>query len=112
LPPPPAIPPQGYDFSDDNLESKALPHTGDYAFRQKGWVGRGGGVGVAFICMHASLTAWGQDGKGPSSIPAVASLTPCSEVHMNDPAAIAALQAAAADNDAAAYKKFSALNYK
>jgi hypothetical protein len=37
---------------------------------------------------------------------------PRSEVHMNDPAAIAALQAAAADNDPAAYKKFSALNYK
>jgi glutamate synthase domain-containing protein 2 len=35
-----------------------------------------------------------------------------SEVHMNDPAAIAALQAAAADNDAAAYKKFSDLNYR
>ncbi|KIZ04404.1 glutamate synthase (NADPH/NADH) [Monoraphidium neglectum] len=37
---------------------------------------------------------------------------PGSEVHMNDPAAIAALQAAAADNDKAAYRKFSALNYK
>ena len=33
-----------------------------------------------------------------------------SEVHMNDPAAIAALQAAASGNDAAAFKRFSELN--
>ena len=31
---------------------------------------------------------------------------------MNDPAAIAALQAAASSNDKGAYKKFSDLNYK
>ena len=37
---------------------------------------------------------------------------PGSEMHMNDPAAIAALQAAATGNDKAAYKRFSALNTK
>jgi hypothetical protein len=46
-PPSPSL--QGYDFSDDSLESKALPHTGDYQFRQKGEVhmndpGEGGGA--------------------------------------------------------------------
>jgi glutamate synthase (NADPH/NADH) len=36
---------------------------------------------------------------------------PGSEAHMNDPAAIAALQEAAAGNDPAAYKRFSELNH-
>ena len=62
--------PQGHEFSDDRLEARTLPHSGDYHFRA----------------------------------------APGSEVHMNDPAAIAALQAAATGNDSAAYRKFSALN--